>query len=206
LTRRLIPLVISIVVGLLTIFDYFLKVPAINDSASALRAWGVIVSTFALGLGTVNLIIIHGRRSMARTKKSWLSVVLLVGLAATAFSGIFAGAQGKSTVFIFDGIIQAVDQTLYSMLGVCICSAAYRAFRVHNVEASIMLVVGVLVLLAQIPTAIALAPGLIGPQRWIMNTLNVAGQRGIVIASGVAFIALSLRVILGLDRTYMGTD
>lgn len=204
--RRTIPLTVTLVVGLLMFVDYFLNIPAINSFAATCRAWGVIVSTFALGVGAVNLVVIHSRRVSARSRKPWLSVVLLVGLFVTAGLTVFAGPKASSTVFVFDGIIQSVTQALYSMLGLCICSAAYRAFRAHNAEATIMLIVGTLVLVAQIPTAQAITPWLVKPASWIMATVNVAGQRGIMVASGIAFIGLSLRVILGIDRSYLGSE
>lgn len=206
MARKTIPVTVTAVVGLMMFVDYFLNIPAINDWAATLRAWGVIVSTFALGVGAANLVVVHGRRVTDGSKKSWLSAVLLAGLIITACLTIFTGPKGKGTVFVFDGIIQSVTQALYSMLGLCICSAAYRAFRAHNIESSIMLVVGTLVLVAQIPTAQAVAPWLVKPSAWIMSTVNVAGQRGIMVSSGIAFIGLSLRVILGIDKSHLGSE
>jgi hypothetical protein len=41
---------------------------------------------------------------------------------------------------------------------------------------------------------------------WIMNYPNLAGQRAIMIGIGLGVVAMSLRLILGIERTYLGED
>jgi len=41
---------------------------------------------------------------------------------------------------------------------------------------------------------------------WINGVPNLAGQRGIMICSAIGAISVSLRVLLGLERTYLGGD
>ena len=45
-------------------------------------------------------------------------------------------------------------------------------------------------------------PGLIN--RYIMGGVNLAVQRGIIIGAALGAAAMSLRIILGIERTYMG--
>jgi len=39
---------------------------------------------------------------------------------------------------------------------------------------------------------------------WIMNNPNMAGYRGIFLGLALAQIAISVRIIFGIERTYMG--
>lgn len=206
MSRRTFLLALNLVIGMMMIVDYFFSIPVLNSWSATLRAWGVIVSTFALGVGAVNLLMVHGRRVSAAPTKNWPSLVMLAGLVVTAGLSIFAGPNSEGSLFVYEGIIMAVHQAVSSMLGMFICSAAYRAFRFRNAEASVMLCVGILVLLAQIPSAEAVAPWLAAPSQWVMNSINVAGQRGIIISSGIALVGLSLRVILGIDKSYLGSE
>lgn len=205
MAKKKLPVVITTVVGILMIADYFLNIPVINTVSASLKSWGVIVSTFALGLGSVNLVGVNVRRLKSKEEKSkWQSFVLLATLVITSFCGVFLGMNSDAAVFMFEGIIKPVDTAMFSMLAFFIGSAAYRAFRFRNAESSILLVVAVIVLLGQIPAGEALFPMLPKPAQWIMQSLNVPGQRGIIISAGIAFVGFSLRVILGLERSHLG--
>ena len=202
--RKTLPVAITGIVGILMIADYFLNVRFINDISAALRSWGVIVSTCALGLGAVNLLMVHVGRIRSKKRGSYLSWGLIGSMLVTALLGFIGGKSSPGFTFVNDAIIQPVNTAVFSMLAFFLGSASYRAFRVRNVEASILLIVGVLVLLGQIPAGQALLPSLAKASSWVMNVINVAGQRGIIISSGIAFIGLSLRVILGIERNYLG--
>ena len=41
---------------------------------------------------------------------------------------------------------------------------------------------------------------------WIMSVPNLAGQRAIVIGIALGVVSLSLRVILGVERSHLGSD
>jgi len=41
---------------------------------------------------------------------------------------------------------------------------------------------------------------------WIMDVPNLAGQRAIMIGISLGVISMSLRIILGVERTYLGQD
>ena len=41
---------------------------------------------------------------------------------------------------------------------------------------------------------------------WIMNSPNLAGQRAIMIGIGLGVVSMSLRLLLGIERTYLGDD
>jgi hypothetical protein len=41
---------------------------------------------------------------------------------------------------------------------------------------------------------------------WIMNAPNTAGNRAIMIGIALGTVATSLRILLGVDRSYLGQD
>lgn len=202
--RTQIPRFVVLVIGLLMVVDYFVQVPLLDDAAATFRAWGVIVSTFAVGVGATNLLVVHSRKLQAANRDKWQSALLLAIMAVAAVVGVVTGPQSNLSNFIYNSIIEPVDQAMFSLLALFLGSAAYRAFRVRNVEATILLVAAALVMIGQAPATQATAPALTWPSSWIMNVINVAGQRGIIIGSGIAFVGLSLRIILGLERRFLG--
>jgi hypothetical protein len=40
---------------------------------------------------------------------------------------------------------------------------------------------------------------------WIMSIPNSAAQRGIIIGAALGAASMSIRIILGIERTYLGT-
>jgi hypothetical protein len=99
--------------------------------------------------------------------------------------------------------------TMFAMLAFYIASAAFRAFRARNAEATLLLLAATVVMLWRIPMGEALLraihpniPNLINT--YIMNGANLAVQRGIIIGAALGAAAMSLRIMLGIERTYMG--
>ncbi len=41
---------------------------------------------------------------------------------------------------------------------------------------------------------------------WTMSVINVAGQRAIMIGIALGLVSTSLRILLGLERAYLGGD
>jgi hypothetical protein len=93
---------------------------------------------------------------------------------------------------------------MFAMLAFFIASAAYRAFRARTMEATILLAVAVVVMMGRIPVGQLLWSGLPGLTEWIMNHPNLAVQRGIIIGAALGAASMSIRVILGIERTYLG--
>ena len=82
-----------------------------------------------------------------------------------------------------------------------IVSASYRAFKIRNWQSALLMVSAVIVMLGQIGIG---SPYLPSFSQWIMSVPNTAGMRGISIGGALGAIALSIRVLLGFERTYMG--
>lgn len=57
--RRELPVFVAGAVGALLIIEYFFNIPALRKISSDIQNWVVVISAFALGLGSVGLIRIH---------------------------------------------------------------------------------------------------------------------------------------------------
>ena len=202
--KRNLPVAISFVAGLFMIFDFTFKSAFIQGAAKHLQNWSVVVAAFALGLGAVSLLRLHGR-NIARRTPGWInSAVLLAALLFMTFQGIAFGTKDKWYMFAFDNMLTPLSAAVYASLAFYIASAGYRAFRVRSLEAGILLGAGLIVLLGRAPLGDAISPYLPMAANWIINVPNVAGQRGIIICSAIGVMASGLRVLTGLDRGYLG--
>jgi hypothetical protein len=92
---------------------------------------------------------------------------------------------------------------MYSLLAFFITSAAFRAFRARNKEAVLLLVAAVLVMLGRVPIGSAIWSGFPDVTEWIMSFPNAAAKRGIRLGIDLGLISMALRMILGIERSYM---
>ncbi len=212
-TGRVIATVVAIVVGLFVLADLFAtqwngKIfgvsgfkQTINGVGFFLVSWAAIVIAFALLLGFANVMSVHWDRIRTQKPGSIYSVVLLVSLLGTLILG-YGGPTSKNSQFIFDFILQPLEATFFALLAIFIATAAFRAFRVRNLETFFFVLFAIIVLLGQVPVAIYIWPELPIIKDWIINVPTLAGIRGILLGVALGTIATGLRVLIGTDRPY----
>jgi hypothetical protein len=122
---------------------------------------------------------------------------------------------------MFDNMMLPMQATLFATLAFFIASAAFRAFRARSAEAAALLVTACIVMLGRVPAGDLLASSLphftypgSGTEYsffdlpkivdWLLNVPSAAAQRGILLGVVLSQIAISVRIIFGIERTYMG--
>ena len=205
--KKTLPVAIAFVCGITVLIAYFFKVPSIQNLAqNYILKWQSVVAVFALGLGVVNTVRIHVRNVQREQGKNVYSLALLAMFAVTVLVGLTMGQSSASYKFIFNYINVPTGSAIFSLLAFYIGTAAYRAFRAKNVEAAILLITGCIVMLGRVPIGAKILPFTPAWTDWIMSVLNVGGQRGLMIAGAIGFIAVSLRIIVGLERRSYGGE
>ena len=170
-----------------------------------------------------------------------------------------AHVQTKGSLFywMFINIITPLGATMFALLAFFVASASYRAFRIRNFEATLLLVAGIILMLGRVPIgglipwwavsimlmfgigAIAapfikersLLLGIMGGgiviiiisgtfmgwnqnppellsipviQDWIFAYPTMAGSRALMIGIALGIVATSFRIIIGLDKSFLG--
>jgi len=209
---------------MLLIFSVF--IPPWEEIGEDFTVFFDIIAVFAFFLGGGNLVRVHYGK-LKRKKEDWeYSIVTLFGFLVMLAIGLFklgnpggiaASPTAAGSLFqnIFDYVLVPLSATMYSLLAFFVASASYRAFRAKNREATILLIAAFVILLGRTPfgmyvtgwipdsLSVLQVPNL---AIWIMNSPNLAGQRAIMIGIGLGVVSMSLRVILGIERTYLGDD
>jgi hypothetical protein len=218
--RRTVPLVITFIAGVAMITSFFVNPGTmLSEAASKVKEWGIIISAFAVVLGTGNILRISIHKAKRGEDRPY-KIVLLVCLFMTMGLGMFFGIdreirsswmnngafEGDYNPFywIYFNIQLPLGATMFSLLVFYITSAAYRAFRVRSLEAGILLVTAVIVMLGQIPIASAIGADKV--MAWIMVVPNVAAKRAIFMGAAMGIASMSLKIILGIERSYLGGD
>ncbi len=215
--RREIPLLLTVVFGLLMIVDFFVPHPFIADWAQRFRDWAIIIIAFSFFLGVANIIRINAQK-VSRREREWpFAIALLAGLSVTIFLGLAFGitdAPGIRGVFsrIFLFMYSPMQATMFSLLAFYIASAAFRSFRVRSLEATLLALTAVFVMIGRVPVGNAISDALRLPdgltfgsvQAWIMDFPNLAAKRAILIGAALGAIATGLKIVLGIERNYLG--
>jgi len=199
-----VPIVTTMVVGATVLLDFFIRNDALISVAREFMNWGVIIAAFATGLGAANLLRIHGTRTQQRRLGWGYSVLLLASLIAYTVLGVLSHSSSQQYQFIFGNVLQPLSATVFSFNAFFMTSAAYRAFRVRSVHATVLLVTAVIVMLGRVGIGEVIYSGMPAISGWIGRVPTTGAFRGITIGAALGAIALSLRILAGIERTQFG--
>jgi hypothetical protein len=172
--------------------------------------WLQIIGGFALVLGVTSLFQVHAAK-IRRKEAGWgYSMVLYAGMLGTMAVGWWANGkesvEGVSTAFgwVYNFMMVPLQGTMFAILAFFIASAAYRSFRARSREAAVLLIAAVIVMMGRVPLGEYLVPISGDISQWILNVLNASVRRAILIGVSLGAIALSFKIIFGVERSYLG--
>lgn len=205
--------------------------PVVSNFASILTA-------FLLGLGAYSILRIHLGK-ISKQQRDWgFSLVLIVSMVLMIFFGYADWMQRqdptigpkmalednwgfvqKTRDFLFDGLLQQMDAAMFSIIAFYILSAAYRAFRIRSIEATIMLAAAFIMMLSLLGGIVEPANDLVlnklaggnpdafvnnfalgNVANWIKDTFQTSSIRAIEFGIGIGALAMGLRLWLSLER------
>jgi len=216
--RRRIPLLLTMLVGIIFVVQFFVPHRPFSGMQGLLTDWVQIIVAFAIWLGALNLMRVSAD-SIYRREKNWPYATIIIGsfLTISIVGFFFSGGtrfQDPGTPFdwIYQNVYNPLSATMFAMLAFYIASASYRAFRARNREATLLLLAGFLVMLGRVPVGDTITGFLPEGYRLsnladlIMNVPNKAGQRAIMIGIALGIVSTSLRLILGIERSHLGGE
>ncbi len=224
--KRTVPLIITFFVGIILIIAMFVPHDPFYGLDSKFSIFYDVIAVFAFILGGGNLLKVHFYKIQNRRRDWKYSIVTVsgfflmlgAGLLKIGVPGGWSGdyqADGSLFKYLYDAAFQPLQATMFSLLAFFVASASYRAFRAKTREATILLVAAFVILLRPTPLGYYLTFWLPKPLQflhipnlstWIMSVPNMAGQRAIMIGIALGIVSTSLRLMLGIERSYLGTE
>lgn len=213
-----LPVSIAFATGLILVLSFFSKADSfIGGLSQEILIWTTIVGGFTLLLGVVSITRVN-LVAVKEMKTGWIyNLLTLLGVFVMAIpavipnsiSPLYGTQPGSIYDWLFNYMQAPMMATMFATLAFYIASAAYRAFRARSAEATILLITALLVMLWRVPMGEAFLNILPGDIPWLLNTYimngaNMAVQRAIIIGAALGAASMSLRIILGIERTYMG--
>ncbi len=228
--RRHLILAITFIGGLYYALEFFLPVHPqptaanakatgnfLTPSMSSVSNWLAVIGAFTVGLGVINLSMVHGRRLTKGGNTAFNSSIFFISMVAMTVCGLLNTLRPNKInkdVFelLFSGALTTLDATMFSIVAFYIVSASYRAFRMKSTEATILLITAVIVMLGQVAigqwsTSFNHSHNIILKllhfevvRDWILTLANTAAARAIGFGLGIGGLAVALRIWLGLER------
>ena len=225
-----LPLLIAFCAGILMILAEFIPHRPFSLVSGTIEIWFMIIAGFAILLGQISLLKMNLIKVTSKSKDWHYHLATIISFTIMFFFGILFGMQrqggllghgemlsaamgSKPFDYIFANMYQHLMAAMFSMLAFYLASAAYRAFIARTLESTLLLTVSVLVMLGNTSIGTAITSNLPSGLRFlhlpnlsafIMDFPNTAGQRAIMIGAGIGVIGSSLRIILGLERSWLG--
>ena len=166
LWKRQIPILIVTMIGSITLFGWFIDQPDVKEFVGDdATQWYDILASFAIILGALNLIKLQVQKVLYQRPGWGYSLVAIFGFIFSITAGFFikgvddsvaqwgAHVTSDGTLFkwMFDYVFSPMSATMFSLLAFFVASASYRAFRIRNFEATLLLVSGIIIMVGRVP-------------------------------------------------------
>ncbi len=230
---RNIAVLVAAAAGLLMVASAFItSTQGLGESAVD---WFNILAAIAFVLGGGSLVKMNLARMSARERGWGFAAVTLLAFTVTMVVGLLKvgvapselsptvamsgekDAEGSAFWWIYTYVMSPITSTLFALLAFYVASAAFRAFRAKNTEALLLLGTAFIVLLGRVYAGVVLTSWIPEDNAWvswlrfenlsgiIMGVFNTAGTRAMIIGIAIGVAATSLKILLGLDRGYLGS-
>jgi hypothetical protein len=215
--KKQLPFIFVGAFGVFMAVQYFMPHGSTEGVYEFFLDWVQIIGIFAVTLGIWSLIHVSYEKIKHRRSDWQYSIILLAGLFTIMFFGFYTkmedhwefrfmtseGMQSYMFQNMFQYIITPGKATVFSLLAFYIASASYRAFRARNLLATLLLIAALILMLRFSPIP-GIGEYLSKTSTWLLNVPNLAAKRAIVIGIGLGMVATAIKVVLGIERGYMG--
>lgn len=154
---------------------------------------------------------------LAGAQDDGLRLTLIRELGLLASEGAFLKRQYFHTLsansfsnhvyhFLFNALFISLGSAMFSLLGVYIAAAAYRAFRIRSLESSLMMAAALVVMLGQIPFGLWISDDMPEIRGWLLEVPNSAASRAIRVGALVASLVLAFRMWFSIESEKFSGD
>ena len=183
--------------------QYFSGHPVAKNVFGQVNDWWQIIFAFTLFVGAAAFVK-SSLRAVSRKQDASYKMIAISALLLMPLLAIIGGTRiGSPFLWVFDNMQAPMQATVFSLLAFFVASASFRGFRARNLPAVILLVSALIILLGRVPISAYISDSLPKVTYWIQDYPSMAARRAILIGIGLGSMTTALRVILGLERTYL---
>lgn len=203
---RRFPLIVCFLAGLVMFAQYFSQHPTATRLNQTILDYWQIVFAFTLIVGVFS----YFRNNVSQISRGSDRPYRLVGILGFVSMPILALVWGIKAdtpfMWMFENVQAPMQSTVFALLAFFVASASFRGFRARSFPAAVLLVSALLMLLSRSNLGGFFSEGLPEVANWIRDYPSMAARRAILIGIGLGSLTTSLRVITGIERTWLGGE
>ena len=203
--RRYLPLGLLTTIIVIVTIQYYLSIQVLKDLSSTILNWAVIMATIAVGLGIINILTRY-MRNISRRRENWIfnlwTIIVIIMITATGL--IYPFGSNSTFNWLLTNLYLPGDSSIYAMVFFDICFAFWRAFKVRNTDAAILLIAAFFVMLYNAPLTQALFPQIAPFGKWLFDNPATAANRGIGLVIAIGTLAYSFRILMQRETGAVG--
>jgi len=202
--NRKIALIICFIFGVVMFLQYFSGHPVSRRINQTILEYWQIIFAFTLVVGIVGVMRTNIQK-IGRGDDVFFRVVTLAGILIMPLLALVWGIRADTPfMWMFENVQAPMQATVFSLLAFFVASASFRGFRARSAQATVLLVSASIILLSRSALGGILADEIPQFAEWMRNYPSMSARRAILIGIGLGSITTSLRVILGIERTWLG--
>ena len=203
--KRKLPQIVCGLFGLTTFLLYFsshdmarsLNLTIVNDYFQIIFAFTLLVGV--ISFARINL------KGVERNDDRFYRIVSLLGLIVMPGLAIIWGIKaGTPFMWMFENVQVPMQATVFALLSFFVASASFRGFRARSTHAAVLLGAALLMLISRSSLGDLIWDRIPEAAEWIRSYPSMAARRAILIGIGLGSLTTSLRVIIGIERTWLG--
>lgn len=202
--NRKVALVICFLFGIIMFTQYFSSHPTARAVNQGVLEYWQIIFGFTLLVGVVS-VFKNSLVQIRRGRDGSFRLVMLIGLISMPLLALVWGIKADMPfMWVFENIQAPMQSTVFALLAFFVASASFRGFRARSIPAAILLLSALVILLSRSAVSTFIFPQLTDIADWIRSYPSMSARRAILIGIGLGSLTTSLRVILGIERTWLG--
>jgi hypothetical protein len=203
--RRTIPLILTMVMGILFVVEFYFQTPVLSNSVDMFAKWATIIWGFALPYAVLSVFTDHIQVIIKKEPGKWyfsawmlFLILLMTGL------GLTQGTSGANYQEVFQYMAAPVLSTMTGMLALYAISAGFRSWHARTPESWVMIISGFLAVLGLIaPIGEAIWPGFGTIANYLNDYVWKAERTVFYIATSLGAMLLGYRTLIGQETGYL---
>jgi hypothetical protein len=199
-----IAIAVAFVVGIFMVAQYFINSDVTGGLYTILLDYYQIIFAVTMIVGGISLVRYHGVKIKRDSDSRFYSIAAILSVLFMVISAASFGTGATSPYqWAFNNLQAPMQATTFALLAFFVASAAYRGFRVRSKPALVLALAAVIVLVGRSAFGNMISERLPELAGWVLNNPSATAKRGILVGIGLGSVATALRVILGIERSYL---